>query len=66
MSFVDKTTGETLTGPIEDYRIVNKLSDEDDLLELCENYMSIIEGVYSEWIDVIKFQLEKHIKNSGA
>jgi hypothetical protein len=66
MSFVDKTTGETFTGPIEDYRIVNQLSDEDDLLELCENYMSIIEGIYSEWIDVIKAHLEKHVKNSGA
>ena len=63
LSFIDKTTGETFTGPIEDYRIVNELVDDDDLLDLCETYMAVIEGIYAEWVDVIKAHLDDHNKS---
>lgn len=58
LSFVDKTTGQTYVGQIHDYRIVNDIHEGQDLLELCENYLVIVEEIYSTWIEIIKDHLE--------
>jgi hypothetical protein len=57
LSFIDKASGQILTGEIDDYRIVNDLRNGEDLLELCENYLRVVESLYREWLKISNSQI---------
>jgi len=44
-------TGQTFTGMISDYKIVNTLDKPDDLYHLSDAYLEAVAGIYNEWLE---------------
>jgi len=47
---VPTEAGEALRGEMDEYKIVNNLTDDEDLYDLCEKYLTILENIYCEWL----------------